>query len=140
MGSPTAEFFYCVILWLKYDQVRMLSRAFFVDTVRVHQVQSTSIYRPLFCFDYRSCDVQILCTLISGYARWHQRAKQPPKTDVIKKFRRGLGDRRVAHSWLCTLGHTKKMLYRHFLKKIQTQQKRFYRDLNSDRWIQSPEC
>ena len=60
MGSPTAEFFYCVIIWQNCDEVRMLSCACFVDTVRVHQVQDTSIYRPLFCFDYRSCDVQII--------------------------------------------------------------------------------
>ena len=54
MGSPTAEFFYCSILWQKYDEVGILSRACFVDTVRVRQVQDTWIYRPLFCFEYRS--------------------------------------------------------------------------------------
>ena len=55
IGSPTAGVFYCVILWLRSVYA---FHACFVDTVRVHQVQDISIYRPLFCFDYRSCDVQ----------------------------------------------------------------------------------
>ena len=67
-GFTHSGIFYCVILWLNYDEVGKLSRACFVDAVRVRQVQDTSIYRPLFCFDYRSWDVQIICTLISGYA------------------------------------------------------------------------
>ena len=104
MGSPTAEFDYCVILWQKHDEEGMLSRPCFVDTVRVGQVQDTytTIYRPLFmfCFDYHSCNVQITCTLISGYAWWHQRAKPPPKTDVIKKI-----PPRAGGSSSCTLGY-----------------------------------